>query len=69
MEYDILQRNSLLRKIKKPTMKNIYNNKSWRTGAVQIHFQPSPIPSIKSNNDTIVENNGMKVKSSRYPTS
>ena len=50
-------------------MENIYNNKSWRTVAVQIHFQPSPIPSIKSNNDTIVENDSMKIKPSRDSTS
>ena len=32
-------------------MNNISHNKIWRTGALQIHMESTPIPLIKSKND------------------
>ena len=50
-------------------MKNVYHKEIWRTGAVQIHMEPHPIPVIKSNNDKKSENDSIKIKLRRYDTS
>ena len=55
-------------KRKKNTLNNVYHKNIWRTGAVQIHVEPPPTPSIKIKNDTKAEKNRVKIKWNRYPT-
>ena len=50
-------------------MKNVFHNKSLRTGAVQIHVEPSPITLIIINNDAKSEKDWVKIKFCRDPTS
>ena len=50
-------------------MKNISHKKSCNTGAVQIHVETSPIPLIKIKNDVELENDCVKIKLCRDPTS
>ena len=50
-------------------MKNVLDKKVWRTGAVQIHVDPTPIPLTKSNNDTKAGHYCVKIKLRRDPTS
>ena len=50
-------------------MKNVYHNKIWRTGAVKIHLETTPIALIKGKDDTKAEKDRVKTELSRYPTS
>ena len=50
-------------------MKNIFQKKSWHTGAVQIHVYPPPIPLIKSKFDLKTEIDYVKIKLRRNPRS
>ena len=50
-------------------MDNVSHLKIWRTGAVQIHVEPSPITMIKSKNDTKSEKDCVKIKLCGNPTS
>ena len=50
-------------------MKNVLHKKSWRTGAVQIHVEPPPIPLTKGKNDAKSENDCVKIKLCKDPTS
>ena len=43
-------------------MKNVSHNNSRNTGAVQVHVDPPPIMSIKSNNDTEMKEDFVKNK-------
>ena len=49
-------------------MKNIYHKKSCHTGAVKTHLDPPPLHLIKSNLDSKMERDDVKVKLCRNPT-
>ena len=48
---------------------NGYHNKSWSTGALQIHVDPPMTPLIKSNLDLKTRGYYLKIKLRTNPTS
>ena len=50
-------------------MKNVFHNKKWNAGKVQMHVEPLPITLIKSKNNTKSDKYCVQIKLHREPTS
>ena len=50
-------------------MQNVSHKKKWNAGLLQLHVDPPPITLIKGNHDDKSENDFVKMKLRRDPTS